>query len=58
MRGDLAGPQMKQSGAASTRGGPVSVSTPSRAVQNELRMLTVEEFASAWLSDDRLCWGL
>jgi len=36
----------------------VSVSTPSRAVQNELRMLTVEEFASAWLSDDRLCWGL
>lgn len=36
----------------------VSVSTPSRAVQNELRMLTVEEFSSAWLSDDRLCWGL
>jgi len=24
----------------------------------ELKMSTVENFASAWLSDDRLCWGL
>ena len=25
---------------------------------NALGTMTVEEFASAWLSDDRLCWGL